>query len=66
MDSQNTYSQNVNQLEAILKQMDQHDLSIDRLQDMVRDAKALLSTCTAQLFRIETDVRQELRSEDED
>lgn len=54
-----TYSDNIKELESILSQMNNGDVSIDQLQEKVKRAKELLQWCKDKLRATEEELSKE-------
>lgn len=51
-----TYSEAINKLEDIVRQIDSNELEVDRLAEKIKEANALITFCTERLTKAETEV----------
>lgn len=58
-----TYNEAQKRLEAIVRQIDENSQDIDKLCDLLKEAKELLAFCKDKLYKVENDVKKILEGE---
>ena len=66
MDSNTTYEESQQRIEAIINSLEKGDTSIDELLKQVREAKGLIAQCKEQLFGVEQELNEAIEAEDEE
>ena len=56
-----TYSQAMERLEKIVRQIDNNELEIDVLSERIKEANDIIAFCTAKLTKIDSDVEKLLK-----
>ncbi|NCC09839.1 MAG: exodeoxyribonuclease VII small subunit [Bacteroidia bacterium] len=56
-----TYSEAVERLEKIVRQIDNNELDIDQLSDKIKEANELISFCTAKLTMADKEIEKLLQ-----
>jgi exodeoxyribonuclease VII small subunit len=64
--SQKTYSEALQRIETILRQLESEETDIDQLNDLVKEAMALVNQCKKQLRSTEEELEKNLDSIDQD
>lgn len=64
-DKELTYEQAVGRLEEIVDSLEQDRLGLDEVGERIREAQTLLKACRSKLKKVETDVKQILKDEQE-
>lgn len=64
-DKELTYEQAVGRLEGIVDSLEQDRLGLDEVGERIREAQTLLKACRSKLKKVETDVKQILKDEQE-
>lgn len=64
-DKELTYEQAVGRLEKIVDSLEQDRLGLDEVGERIREAQTLLKACRSKLKKVETDVKQILKDEQE-
>ncbi|MFO8087619.1 MAG: exodeoxyribonuclease VII small subunit [Bacteroidales bacterium] len=60
MTQQITYTKAYEQLQSIIREMENSNISIDELDEKVKQASGLLSICRKKLFEVEENVQKVL------
>lgn len=55
---QETYSQAIARLEAIVNQIDKNELEIDQLADKIKEANRLIAYCNQKLTKANTEIEK--------
>lgn len=58
-----TYSQAMDRLETIVRQVDGNELDIDELVDKIKEANEIIAACSAKLKKADTEIEKLLADE---
>ena len=53
-----TYTKATERLNEILQQIEQEQLNIDTLTDTIKEAKQLIKFCKAQLYKVDSEIKE--------
>jgi exodeoxyribonuclease VII small subunit len=63
MDKEQSYSQSISKLDALLSEIESNRLDVDELSEKVKLATELIKFCKEKLYSTEKDIRQIIDSE---
>jgi len=53
-----TYSQAIERLEKIVRQIDNNELDIDTLSEKIKDANEIIASCSAKLMKADVEIEK--------
>ncbi|WP_071147257.1 exodeoxyribonuclease VII small subunit [Bacteroides ihuae] len=53
-----TYSQAIERLEKIVRQIDNNELDIDTLSEKIKDANEIIASCSAKLMKADAEIEK--------